>query len=79
MHICKREIRVLPPQALDLRLEDILARGQPKHSRIGVVLDQLESNIALAGAGGVDDGRFSVTGQHGHDGPVSPRVVFVKL
>ena len=77
--IRKREIRLLPPQALDLRLKDILARRQPKNSRIGVVLDQLESNIALAGAGGVDDGCFSVPGQHGHDGPVSPRVVFVKL
>ena len=77
--IRKREIRLLPPQALDLRLKDILARRQPKNSRIGVVLDQLEGNIALAGAGGVDDGCFSVPGQHGHDGPVSPRVVFVKL
>ena len=77
--ICKREIRLLPPQALDLRLKDILARRQPKNNRIGVVLDQLESNITLAGAGGVDNSRFSVPGQHGHDGPVSPRVVFVKL
>ena len=77
--VFQREVRLLFLQAFQLGLENVLARGQPQKNRIRVVLDQLEGDVALAGAGGVDDGRFAIAGQHGHGGLVCPHVMFIKL
>ena len=76
MDLRQRKIRVLLLQALDLCFKDILTGRQPQESRIGVVLDQLEGYIALASAGGMDDGSLAVLRQHDRGSLISLCVMF---
>ena len=55
MNICQRKIRVVLFQTFQLGLEDIFAGRKPDHDLVRVVLDQLERNIALSGAGGMNN------------------------
>ena len=73
------EIRAATPQALALGAEDILAGREPeKHGR-GVVLHQLESDIAFSGAGGMNDSSLSGVGKQRDCGRVCFLVVRVQL
>ena len=64
MNICQRKIRVILFQALQLGLEDIFTGRKPDHDLLRVVLDQLERNIALSGAGRVNNSGFAVLLHH---------------
>jgi len=64
VNVCQRKIRVVPFQALQLGLEDIFTGGKPDHDFLRVVLDQLERNVTLSGAGRVDNGSLAVLLHH---------------
>ena len=57
VNVCQRKIRVVPFQAFQLGLKDIFTGRKPDHDLLRVVLDQLERNIALSGAGRMNNGR----------------------
>ena len=75
----QRKVRRLFLQVFELSPEDVLAGGQPKESRIGMVLDQLEGYVALARPGGMDHGRFAVLLQHGCGSLIRPCIVFKQV
>ena len=60
----QRKVRVVPFQALQLCLEDLFTGRKPDHDLLRVVLDQLERNVALSGAGGVDNSSLAVLLHH---------------
>ena len=64
MDVCQRKIRVVPFQALHLGLEDIFTGRKPDHDLLRVFLDQLERNVALSGAGRVDNSSLAVLLHH---------------
>ena len=64
VNVCQRKIRVVPFQAFQLGLEDIFTGRKPDHDLLRVVLDQLERNIALSGAGRVDNRSLAVLLHH---------------
>ena len=64
VNVCQRKIRVVPFQALQLGLEDIFTGRKPDHDLLRVVLDQLERNVALSGAGRVDNSSLAVLVHH---------------
>ena len=64
VNIFQRKLRVVPFQALQLGLKDILTGRKPDHNLLRVVLDQLERNIALSGAGRVDNRSLAVLLHH---------------
>ena len=62
--VLQRKIRVLPQQAFALGLKDILTWGKPYNYSVGVILDQLKSDIAFSGSRGVNDGGLTVLLHH---------------
>ena len=64
VNICQRKIRVVPFQALQLGLKDIFTGRKPDHDLLRVVLDQLERNKTLSGAGRVDNRSLAVLLHH---------------
>ena len=64
MNVCQRKIRVVPFQALQLGLKDIFTGRKPDYGLVRVVLDQLERNVALSGAGGMNNGSFAILVHH---------------
>ena len=64
VNVCQRKIRVVPFQALQLGLEDIFTGRKPDHDLLRVVLDQLERNVALSGAGGMNNGSLAILLHH---------------
>ena len=63
-NVCQRKIRVVPFQALKLGLKDIFTWRKPDYDLLWVVLDQLERNVALSGAGGMNNGSLAVLLHH---------------
>ena len=64
VNVCQRKIRVIPFQALQLGLKDIFTGRKPDHNLVRVVLDQLERNVALSGAGRMNNGSFAILVHH---------------
>ena len=64
VNICQRKIRVVPFQAFQLGLEDIFTGRKPDYNLLRVVLDQLERNVALSGAGGMNNGSLAILLHH---------------
>ena len=64
MNVCQRKIRVVPFQAFQLGLEDIFTGRKPDYDLLWVVLDQLERNVALSGAGGMNNGGLALLRHH---------------
>ena len=64
MNICQRKIRVVPFQTFQLGLEDIFTGRKPDHDLLRVVLDQLKRDVALSGAGGMNNSGLAVLLHH---------------
>ena len=64
VNVCQRKIRVVPFQALQLGLKDIFTGRKPDYDLLWVVLDQLERNVALSGAGGMNNGSLAILVHH---------------
>ena len=64
VNVCQRKIRVVPFQALQLGLKDIFTGRKPDYDLLWVVLDQLERNIALSSAGGMNNGGLAILVHH---------------